>query len=80
MTLASRILTFGIFCVLFAKHSRYKLYREGFKKGTVNRANIGNLVRLGLPVGFQMGVETGSFSLSVIMMGSASPKWQKKAI
>lgn len=68
-TLASRILTFGIFCVLFAKHSRYKLYREGFKKGTVNRANIGNLVRLGLPVGFQMGVETGSFSLSVIMMG-----------
>ena len=68
-TLASRILTFGIFCVLFTKHSRYKLYREGFKKGTVNRANIGNLVRLGLPVGFQMGVETGSFSLSVIMMG-----------
>ena len=68
-TLASRILTFGIFYVLFTKHSRYKLYREGFKKGTVNRANIGNLVRLGLPVGFQMGVETGSFSLSVIMMG-----------
>lgn len=64
-TLASRILTFGIFYVLFTKHSRYKLYREGFKKGTVNRANIGNLVRLGLPVGFQMGVETGSFSLSV---------------
>ena len=62
-------MTVGIFCVLFAKHSRYKLYREGFKKGTVNRANIGNLVRLGLPVGFQMGVETGSFSLSVIMMG-----------
>ena len=54
---------------MFTKHSRYKLYREGFKKGTVNRANIGNLVRLGLPVGFQMGVETGSFSLSVIMMG-----------
>ena len=26
-------------------------------------------MRLGLPVGFQMGVETGSFSLSVIMMG-----------
>ena len=68
-TLASRILTFVIFCILFARHSRYKLYREGFKKGTINRTSIGNLARLGLPVGFQMGVETGSFSLSVIMMG-----------
>ena len=68
-TLASRILTFGVFCLLFAKHSRYKPYLEGFRKGTVNHTNIGNLVRLGLPVGFQMGVETGSFSLSVIMMG-----------
>ena len=27
------------------------------------------LLKLGVPVGFQMGVETGSFSLSVIMMG-----------
>lgn len=61
-TLASRILTFGVFCLLFAKHSRYKPYLEGFRKGTVNHTNIGNLVRLGLPVGFQMGVETGSFS------------------
>ena len=68
-TLTSRILTFVIFCILFAKHSRYKAYLEGFKKGTINKLNLGNLIRLGLPVGFQMGVETGSFSLSVIMMG-----------
>lgn len=68
-TLTSRILTFVIFCILFAKHTRYKAYLEGFKKGTVNKLNLGNLIRLGLPVGFQMGVETGSFSLSVIMMG-----------
>lgn len=68
-TLFSRILTFGMFCFLFAKHSRYKPYLEGFKKGTLNKISLGNLVRLGLPVGFQMGVETGSFSLSVIMMG-----------
>ena len=32
-TLASRILTFGIFCVLFAKHSRYKLTGKGSRKG-----------------------------------------------
>ncbi|RHJ85370.1 MATE family efflux transporter [Parabacteroides sp. AM08-6] len=68
-TLSSRILTLIIFCFLFLRHSRYRVYLEGFKKGTINMLNLGNLMRLGLPVGFQMGVETGSFSLSVIMMG-----------
>lgn len=68
-TLTSRILTCVIFCFLFMRHRRYKVYLEGFRKGTLNRLSLGNLVRLGLPVGFQMGVETGSFSLSVIMMG-----------
>lgn len=68
-TLASRILTLAAFCILFARCSRYKEYLKGFKNGIVNRMNLSNLVRMGLPVGFQMGVETGSFSLSVIMMG-----------
>jgi MATE efflux family protein len=68
-TLASRILTLIAFCILFARCSRYKEYLKGFKNGIVNRMNLSNLVRMGLPVGFQMGVETGSFSLSVIMMG-----------
>lgn len=68
-TLASRILTFCVFFGLFHRHSRYRPYREGFRKATVNRLQLRNLVRLGLPVGLQMGVETGSFSLSVIMMG-----------
>lgn len=68
-TLASRILTFCIFYGLFARHRRYKKYREGFRKATINRIQLGNLIRLGLPVGLQMGVETASFSLSVIMMG-----------
>lgn len=68
-TLASRILTFLIFAVLFARHSRYRLYREGFRKGRVNRKTLKELIRMGLPVGLLMGVETGSFSLSVVMMG-----------
>lgn len=68
-TLVSRILTFVIFCFLFARHTRYRRYLEGFKKGKINRPNLSRLIRLGFPVGLQMGVETGSFSLSVIMMG-----------
>lgn len=68
-TLASRVLTFAVFGILFMRHSRYRIYREGFGKGTINRKRLGSLIRLGLPVGIQMGIETGSFSLSVIMMG-----------
>lgn len=68
-TLASRILTLLVFCLLFARHSRYRQYIEGFRKGVINRASLNHLVRLGFPVGLLMGVETGSFSLSVIMMG-----------
>lgn len=68
-TLASRICTVLFFAVLFMRRQRYRNYREGFRQTTVNRSRLRALMRIGLPVGFQMGVETGSFSLSVIMMG-----------
>ena len=68
-TLFSRILTLAAFCWLFCRRKKYAEYVKGFKQSVINRESIRNLVRLGLPVGFQMGVETGSFSLSVIMMG-----------
>ncbi len=68
-TLASRILMFLAFCVLLTRHPRYRAYLAGFKEGLINRANLRSLLRLGLPVGLQMGVESGSFNLSVIMMG-----------
>ncbi|MCC8133078.1 MAG: MATE family efflux transporter [Tannerellaceae bacterium] len=68
-TLISRIFTFLLFFLLFVRHPKYKDYLKGFRKGKINRSHLSNLARLGLPVGFLMGVETGSFSLSVIMMG-----------
>ena len=68
-TLASRIGTFLIFFLLFTRGKHYRKYLEGFRQTRVNRTDIRQLARLGLPVGFQMGVETASFSLSVIMMG-----------
>ncbi|MCC8154165.1 MAG: MATE family efflux transporter, partial [Tannerellaceae bacterium] len=68
-TLTSRILTVIIFFILFINKEKYKSYLVGFKKGTINKVSFSNLIRLGLPVGLQMGVETSSFSLSVIMMG-----------
>ncbi len=68
-TLFSRIFTLLVFVIIFFGHNRYKQYIDGFKRGIVNRINLKELTRLGLPIGLQMGVETGSFSLSVIMMG-----------
>uniref|UniRef100_UPI0025DDF033 MATE family efflux transporter n=1 Tax=uncultured Parabacteroides sp. TaxID=512312 RepID=UPI0025DDF033 len=65
----SRILTFIVFFILFLRHNKYKEYLKGFKEGVINRVNLSNLIRMGFPVGLLMGVETGSFSLSVIMMG-----------
>ena len=68
-TLGSRILTLLAFWILFLYGNKYKPYLTGFRKGTINRFHISRLVKIGLPVGLQMGVETASFSLSVIMMG-----------
>lgn len=68
-TLASRIITFLVFFWLFTHAQRYRNYLEGFRKERIGKRSIGQLCRLGLPIGFQMGVEAASFSLSVIMIG-----------
>lgn len=69
-TLFSRIATLLVFWYLFVSKDKYKNYYTGFKQGKIfNKLNIRKLIHLGLPVGLQMGVETASFSLSVVMMG-----------
>ena len=68
-TLASRVLSLLIFVLLFWKSKRFGQYRKGLYNGKINIGDTKQLTHLGLPVGFQMGVETGSFSLSVVMMG-----------
>lgn len=68
-TLISRILTVVIFACIFFFSEKYAQYREGFLRGKVNRRDFRTLNRLGWPVGLQMGMETGSFSLATIMVG-----------
>lgn len=69
VTLAIRVLALVVFCLLFLFHSKYQEFRLGFKNSLINRESQGLLFRMGIPVGIQMGVESGSFSLSVLMMG-----------
>lgn len=69
VTLVVRALSFFLFALLFLILPGYKEYLAGFRESKFNRSAQGLLFRMGLPVGIQMGVETGSFSLSVLMMG-----------
>ena len=68
-TLFSRLISFLLFVILFMKHKRFKSYLSGFKKGFINFLDLKKLTQIGLPIAALMAVETGSFSLSVIMMG-----------
>ena len=68
-TLTSRILMLVTFVALFFKRQGYRHYLIGFKDGKIEKERLKQLTRLGIPVGLQMGVESGSFNLSVIMMG-----------
>ncbi len=68
-TLASRILMVAAAACLFFCTRRYAVYRAGFLRGTLNRADFGRLNKLGWPIALQMGMETASFSLSAVMVG-----------
>lgn len=68
-TLTSRILMVVAFALFFFCSKRYRVYKEGFLQGMINRADFLHLNRLGWPVAMQMGMETASFSLSTVMVG-----------
>ncbi len=68
-TLVSRILMVIAYLVLFFGTRRYQSFREGFRRGSLNKADFSRLNRLGWPIAAQMGMETASFSLSAIMVG-----------
>ena len=68
-TLGSRILMVVVFALFFFCSQRYRVYKEGFLQGMINRADFLHLNRLGWPVAMQMGMETASFSLSTVMVG-----------
>lgn len=68
-TLASRILMFVAFAVLFYRSIHYKRYLVGYKRSNYNLPDIKSLNKMGWMVGLQMGLETGLFSITGIMVG-----------
>ena len=69
-TLLSRIFTLAVFLYLFFFTTRYGRFKEGFYhlKGNLGKS-LSHLTKMGMPIALQMGMETGAFNLSVIMMG-----------
>lgn len=68
-TLVSRIVMVVVFALIVLRGRRFRRYRAGFFRRGWSSALFRQLNALGWPVGLQMGMETASFSLSIIMVG-----------
>ena len=68
-TLAARIFTVAAMAGYVFFNKRMKEYVAGFRSKAESRGLLGKVTRLGIPIGLQMGMETASFSLSIIMVG-----------
>lgn len=68
-TLISRIVMVAVFIAVFAWRKKFKSYREGFLRLGWSKELTKRLTTLGTPIALEMGMETASFSLSIIMVG-----------
>lgn len=68
-TLLSRIVMVALFLVVFLSRKKMRPYRDGFLRLGWSRPMLRRLVSLGTPIALQMGMETASFSLSIVMVG-----------
>lgn len=68
-TLLSRIMMVAVFAWIVLRARRFRRYRVGLLRWPWSSMLFRRLNALGWPVGLQMGMETASFSLSIIMVG-----------
>lgn len=68
-TLLSRVVMVALFLFVFLSRKKMRPYRKGFFVLGWSRQLVRRLVSLGTPIALEMGMETASFSLSIIMVG-----------
>lgn len=68
-TLLSRVVMVIVFAAVFLMRKTMRPYREGFFGMGRPRQLVRRLFALGTPIALEMGMETASFSLSIIMVG-----------
>lgn len=68
-TLLSRVVMVGLFMAVLMSRRKFQPYREGFFSKGWSAQLVRRLTSLGTPIALEMGMETASFSLSIIMVG-----------
>ena len=68
-TLLSRAFIVLLFAAVFLSSKKMRPYHEGFFHQGWPRQLVRRLAALGTPIALEMGMETASFSLSIIMVG-----------
>ncbi len=68
-TMLSRVLMWLVMHIAFHFGSRYRTFRAEYARVSFSLGDFKLLNRLGWPTALQMGMETGSFSLSALYMG-----------
>lgn len=67
-TFASRAVMLVGFYIYFARTSKFSDSFSGFSVRTYSRSSVGELLRLGLPIGMYSGVETMSFTIALLLV------------
>lgn len=68
-TLGARAVMAAIFAYILLSKKRFSPYREGFRKERVSLKGILGISEVSFPVALQMGMETGTFTVSAVMVG-----------
>lgn len=68
-TLVSRIVMLVAFAFIFFTSGKYAVYRQSLLNSSIRIHHLATLNRMGMPVALQMGMESGAFSLSAVMVG-----------
>lgn len=68
-TMSSRVLMAVVAVWLLFRKQRFAAYREGFAKARVTAGDVLYHVRMSFPISLQMGMETGTFTFSAVMVG-----------
>ena len=68
-TLVSRIVMLAGFVLYIFRCRRFKEYSAAYKKARPDRKEMRKLFNMGYPLALQMGMETSSFTFSVVMVG-----------
>lgn len=68
-TAFSRVVMAAVAAAIFFGASRYREFSLGFRRARVDRELFRRVNAISWPLGFQMGMESASFSLTAIMVG-----------